>query len=307
MPASSRSAPRPSWRSAPSRPTTSTCASPGLPLLGELRRSAGLVAAAVGIVFGLPSLRLRGFYLAVSTLAAQFFVQWALTKFGWFSNDNPSGVIDAPPLAVARPRPRRRRSAATCSRWRRRGADLRSPARLVAHADRAQLHRRARQRDRRARSSACRCSRTKLLAFAIAPSSSASPASLWAFAYLRHRRAGRLRPRPLVPDPVHHHHRRPRHHPRRVPRRRADRGLPAAAVAASATLLLGGAFDSGVLEMSQQHRARRADHRLPDRRAARAWRALCDVGSRRGSPEPGRSGADAATVDPPTTPRRHRP
>jgi branched-chain amino acid transport system permease protein len=27
-------------------------------------------------------------------------VQWALTKFGWFSNHNPSGVIDAPPLAL---------------------------------------------------------------------------------------------------------------------------------------------------------------------------------------------------------------
>ncbi|KRQ16742.1 branched-chain amino acid ABC transporter permease [Bradyrhizobium manausense] len=73
---------------------------PGLPFLASLV-AAGFVAAAVGIVFGLPSLRLRGFYLAVSTLAAQFFVQWALTKFGWFSNNNPSGVIDAPPLAVA--------------------------------------------------------------------------------------------------------------------------------------------------------------------------------------------------------------
>lgn len=61
---------------------------------------AGFTAAAVGILFGLPSLRLRGFYLAVSTLAAQFFVQWALTKFGWFSNYNPSGVIDAPPLEL---------------------------------------------------------------------------------------------------------------------------------------------------------------------------------------------------------------
>ncbi len=71
-----------------------------LPFLASLV-AAGLVAAAVGIVFGLPSLRLRGFYLAVSTLAAQFFVQWALTKFGWFSNNNSSGVIDAPPLAVA--------------------------------------------------------------------------------------------------------------------------------------------------------------------------------------------------------------
>lgn len=59
---------------------------------------AGLTAAAVGLVFGLPSLRLRGFYLAVSTLAAQFFVQWALTKFGWFSNHSASGVISAPSL-----------------------------------------------------------------------------------------------------------------------------------------------------------------------------------------------------------------
>ena len=71
----------------------------GLPLLGSIFL-AGLVAAAVGIVFGLPSLRLRGFYLAVSTLAAQFFVQWALTKFSWFSNNSPSGVIDAPPLSI---------------------------------------------------------------------------------------------------------------------------------------------------------------------------------------------------------------
>jgi branched-chain amino acid transport system permease protein len=72
----------------------------GLPLLFSIV-GAGLAAAAIGIVFGLPSLRLRGFYLAVSTLAAQFFVQWALTKFSWFSNDNPSGVIDAPSLKVA--------------------------------------------------------------------------------------------------------------------------------------------------------------------------------------------------------------
>ncbi|MET3464217.1 MULTISPECIES: branched-chain amino acid ABC transporter permease [unclassified Variovorax] len=72
----------------------------GLPLLASIGL-AGLAATVVGLVFGLPSLRLRGFYLAVSTLAAQFFVQWALTKFGWFSNDNPSGVIDAPVLEVA--------------------------------------------------------------------------------------------------------------------------------------------------------------------------------------------------------------
>lgn len=73
---------------------------PGLPLVGSIVLAA-LVGAAFGIVFGLPSLRIRGFYLAVSTLAAQFFVQWALTKFGWFSNDSPSGVISAPRIEVA--------------------------------------------------------------------------------------------------------------------------------------------------------------------------------------------------------------
>ncbi|GAC1042780.1 branched-chain amino acid ABC transporter permease [Rhizobium sp. No.120] len=71
----------------------------GLPLIASIVL-AGLSAAAIGILFGLPSLRLKGFYLAVSTLAAQFFVQWGLTKFSWFSNDSASGVIDAPPLRI---------------------------------------------------------------------------------------------------------------------------------------------------------------------------------------------------------------
>lgn len=61
---------------------------------------AAIASAAIGVIFGLPSLRLRGFYLAVSTLAAQFFVQWALTKFGWFSNYSASGVISTPRIAV---------------------------------------------------------------------------------------------------------------------------------------------------------------------------------------------------------------
>ncbi len=72
---------------------------PGLPLLVSIVLG-GVTAAAVGVFFGLPSLRIKGFYLIVSTLAAQFFVQWMLTKFSWFSNDNPSGVITAPPLVI---------------------------------------------------------------------------------------------------------------------------------------------------------------------------------------------------------------
>ncbi len=60
----------------------------------------GVVAALVGIMFGIPSLRIKGFYLAVATLAAQFFIEWLLVKVGWFTNYSPSGVITAPPLEV---------------------------------------------------------------------------------------------------------------------------------------------------------------------------------------------------------------
>jgi branched-chain amino acid transport system permease protein len=61
---------------------------------------AGLCAAAVGIVFGLPSLRIKGFYLAVATLACQFFVLWALQRFGWFTNYSSSGVITAQQIVI---------------------------------------------------------------------------------------------------------------------------------------------------------------------------------------------------------------
>ena len=70
-----------------------------MPLLAAFA-FAGLIAAAVGLLFGLPSLRIKGFYLAVTTLAAQFFIEWTLTKFGWFSNYNPSGVISAQKMVI---------------------------------------------------------------------------------------------------------------------------------------------------------------------------------------------------------------
>ncbi|MBL8484942.1 MAG: branched-chain amino acid ABC transporter permease, partial [Rhodocyclaceae bacterium] len=62
---------------------------------------AGITAALVGVLFGLPSLRIKGFYLAVATLAAQFFIVWALVKFPWFSNYSSSGVITAQELSLA--------------------------------------------------------------------------------------------------------------------------------------------------------------------------------------------------------------
>ena len=60
----------------------------------------GVCAAGVGVLFGLPSLRIKGFYLAVATLAAQFFVVWVLTKFPWLSNDSSSGVISAQKINI---------------------------------------------------------------------------------------------------------------------------------------------------------------------------------------------------------------
>jgi branched-chain amino acid transport system permease protein len=60
----------------------------------------GLAAAAVGTLFGLPSLRIKGFYLAVATLACQFFVLWALQRIGWFTNNSASGVITAQKVVI---------------------------------------------------------------------------------------------------------------------------------------------------------------------------------------------------------------
>jgi len=72
---------------------------PGIPF-GVAVILSGLITAAVGIVFGLPSLRVRGLYLAVATLASQFFIVWLLEKFAWFKNYDPAGVITAQKIVV---------------------------------------------------------------------------------------------------------------------------------------------------------------------------------------------------------------
>ena len=57
---------------------------------------AGVITAGVGVLFGLPSLRIKGFYLAVATLAAQFFLVWLFNRVPWFYNYSASGEISAP-------------------------------------------------------------------------------------------------------------------------------------------------------------------------------------------------------------------
>ena len=72
---------------------------PGLPMLLAFVLG-GLCAAMVGIAFGLPSLRIRGFYLAASTLATQFFVVWCLTKIPYLTNYSTTGVITAQKIVI---------------------------------------------------------------------------------------------------------------------------------------------------------------------------------------------------------------
>jgi branched-chain amino acid transport system permease protein len=58
--------------------------------------ASGFFSAAIGVLFGLPSLRIKGFYLAVATLAAQFFLEWCFIRIPWLYNNSVSGAIEVP-------------------------------------------------------------------------------------------------------------------------------------------------------------------------------------------------------------------
>ena len=72
---------------------------PPLPMLVSILLG-GASAAFVGVLFGLPSLRIKGLYLAVATLAAQFFFDWLFLRVKWFTNYAPSGSVTAPELSI---------------------------------------------------------------------------------------------------------------------------------------------------------------------------------------------------------------
>ena len=70
---------------------------PDLPLVPALLLG-GVCAMFFGILFGLPSLRVRGLYLAVATLAAQFFADWMFLRIKWFTNNSSSGSVNVAEL-----------------------------------------------------------------------------------------------------------------------------------------------------------------------------------------------------------------
>jgi branched-chain amino acid transport system permease protein len=71
----------------------------GMPVVASLLLG-GVFATIVGVLFGIPSLRIKGLYLAVATLAAQFFVDWAFLRIRWFTHDTPSGSVSVAGLSV---------------------------------------------------------------------------------------------------------------------------------------------------------------------------------------------------------------
>ena len=72
---------------------------PGMPLIPALILG-GLCATFFGVLFGLPSLRVKGLYLAVATLAAQFFSDWMFLRIKWFTNNSDSGSVSVNHLQV---------------------------------------------------------------------------------------------------------------------------------------------------------------------------------------------------------------
>jgi branched-chain amino acid transport system permease protein len=71
----------------------------GMPVIAAILLG-GVCTMAGGVVFGIPSLRIRGLYLAVATLAAQFFTDWAFLRIGWFTNNSSSGSVSVAGLNV---------------------------------------------------------------------------------------------------------------------------------------------------------------------------------------------------------------
>jgi branched-chain amino acid transport system permease protein len=70
----------------------------GIPLIPSII-GGGLIASIVGTFFGLPSLRIKGFYLAIATLASQFIIEWVITHVQWISG-GVFGTVDAPDMFI---------------------------------------------------------------------------------------------------------------------------------------------------------------------------------------------------------------
>ena len=142
----------------------------------------GICAAAVGILFGLPSLRIKGFYLAVATLAAQFFIEWLFTHFSWFTNYSTSGVITSPPMhlfGVALDNPLNKYILVLCI-----VVLCAFGIRNLARSEIGRAWMAVRDMDIAAEAIGINLMKTKLLAFGVSSFLCGVAGALWAYAYL---------------------------------------------------------------------------------------------------------------------------
>ncbi len=66
----------------------------GLPTVAAIVLAV-ILTTVIGVIVGLPALRLRGLYLAIATLAAQSIILWVIVNWKWLTEG--SGSIDVPP------------------------------------------------------------------------------------------------------------------------------------------------------------------------------------------------------------------
>ena len=184
--------------------------------------ASGFFSAAVGVLFGLPSLRIKGFYLAVATLAAQFFLQWCFIRVPWLYNYNVSGAIEVPhahPLRRSITGPPRRRDALSLVLTIVAVHDL--VASNLVHGRIGRMWMAVRDMDIAAELIGIRLLPTKLLAFAVSSFYCGVAGALMVFLWYGGAEADVFTSTRSLPHPVHGHHRRARQPDRLVLRRRA--------------------------------------------------------------------------------------
>ena len=186
--------------------------------------ASGFFAAAVGTLFGLPSLRIKGFYLAIATLAAQFFLEWCFIRIPWLYNYNISGAIEVPqrelfgiivtgPRATAETRYYIVLAIVVAMTW---------LASNLVHGRIGRIWMAVRDMDIAAELMGIRLLPTKLLAFAVSSFYCGVAGAMLVFLWYGGAEAVRVQHQPELHHPVHDHHRRSRQPARRVPRRGAD-------------------------------------------------------------------------------------
>ena len=172
--------------------------------------ASGFFAAGVGVLFGLPSLRIKGFYLAVATLAAQFFLSWCFIRIPWLYNYNISASIEVPtrtlfgipvtgPTATPVTRYLVVLSIVVAMTW---------FASNLVHGRIGRMWMAVRDMDIAAELIGIKLYRTKLLAFAVSSFYCGVAGAMLAFLWLGAAEIRELQYQPVLPGSVHGHHRR---------------------------------------------------------------------------------------------------